>query len=138
MKKQILMLVCGVAATAFALPQAQALPPFKKAFKTKYVEDASEEFQAAFKKAGCNACHVKDEKKDQVNEYGQHLAKLIEGNAKQRLKDAKKEGKAQAKAMKAKILEELEAAFGEVEGLKSSSGETYLEKIKAGKLPAAE
>ncbi|MCA9247276.1 MAG: hypothetical protein KDA42_09185 [Planctomycetales bacterium] len=133
MKKICLTLVAlAVAATANLKP-AQALPPFKKQFQQKYVDDGSDALKDAFKKASCNACHVKGEEKDVQNAYGEALAKYIEGDAKDRIEEAKKNGTDDAE--KEKVAKELEEAFKKVEEMKSPSGETYGERLKAGKLP---
>lgn len=133
--------VCVVACSTVCLltAQAKAIAPFKKAFQQKYVDTSdSEEFKGAFKKASCNTCHVKGEKKDKRNAYGEELAKLIEGDANQRIKDARKEGgSAAAKKETEKVVKELEKAFEEVAKMKSESGQSYGEIIESGKLPAS-
>ena len=81
MKRICLMMVAVVFAASVDLQPAQALPPFKKQFLKKYVgDDASEDTKAAFKKASCNACHIKGEEKEVNNAYAMELGKLIEGN----------------------------------------------------------
>ena len=133
MKKIGLMLAVIVFVSAFHVGTADALPPFKKAFQVKYVDDSGDDMKAAFKSQSCNTCHVKGEKKNVNNAYGLELAKLIEGNAKMRLKDAKAAGTEDAE--KATILAELTAGFTVVEGMDSPSGETYGARLAAGKLP---
>lgn len=111
-----------------------AITEFKKAFKEKYADPSpSEEFKAAVRKAGCFVCHEKGEEKDVRNAFGAELAKLIEGDVEQRLKTATDQGTRKEEI--AKLLTELEAAFPKVEEVKTESGETYGERIKAGKLP---
>ena len=112
-----------------------ALPDFKKAFQKKYVDKDNEAYTQVFRKSACNTCHVKGEKKSVHNDYGKHLSKLIQGNAKQRLKDAKSSGNADE--VKAEVLRELDAAFEKVAKMKTSkeSDETFGDRIKAGKLP---
>ena len=95
--------VIGVCGTS------HAISPFKKAFEDKYVKDSgSDDFQAAFRSSGCNVCHVKDEKKDVVNAYGLVLADLIEGNANDRVKEARAGGSDARKAEEEKLLKEFE------------------------------
>lgn len=135
MKRICLALLCSVAVLAFS-SNVQALPPFKKAFSEKYVKTSDNaDFQAAAKKASCNACHVKGEKKNVQNNYGTALNKLIEGDAKDRIAAAGKNGADAKKAETAKIMKELEAAFKKVEAMKSASGKTYGEILKSGNLP---
>ena len=139
MKKIIGILTIAITTLGLS-SNAMALAPFKKAFKAKYLDEhKDEDFQTLAKKAGCNVCHVKDSKKKTVNnEYGDMLKKLIEGDAKDRIATAKKEGGATAgKAETEKVLKELDTAFEKVAKEKSDGGKgpTYGELIKAGKLP---
>ena len=139
--RRFVVLVCVLTCSAVCLltPQAKAIAPFKKAFQEKYVDPSdSEEFKGAFKKASCNTCHVKGEKKDKRNAYGDELAKLIEGDANQRIKDARKEGGSDAaKQETVKVVKELNKAFEEVAKKKAKSGESYGDIIKSGKLPTS-
>ena len=135
-----LISILAIAITTIALTgDAYALAPFKKAFEKKYLANhKNEEYQKLAKKTGCNVCHVSKAKKNFRNEYGEMLAKLIEGDAQDRIKAAKKEGGPEAeKKEKAKVAEELEKAFDKVLKEKSDGGKgpTYEELIKEGKLP---
>ena len=133
-----ILLTCLVA-IALTVAPATAMSPFKKAFDETYVkQSADEEFQTAFKKLSCNTCHVKGKKKDWLNAYGQELAKLIPGNAKERLDEAKEIGTEEKTAETEKIQKELLAAFGKVEGMKAPTGESYADLFKAHKLPTAD
>jgi hypothetical protein len=134
MKKLVFLCVLSALAVSGATSRAVALTQFKKAFQEKYVDvSSSAELKEAFKKANCNTCHIKGAKtKDERNAYGQELAKLIEGDANKRIKDAGETGR---KAETEKILAELQKAFEEVANIKTESGETYGDRIKAGKLP---
>jgi hypothetical protein len=138
MKNWRVLLVGGwVAAFAFA-QAAFALPAFRKAFEERYVKNnANAAFAEQVKKEGCNVCHVKGEKKDVRNAYGKVLADLIPGDAQERLKAAGESGKA---AEEAKLLEELQKAFTKAETtpVNGKDGETFGDRIKAGKLPAGE
>ena len=139
MKSKSLLLLALTAVTSLGTSAAFAISPFKKAFDEKYVkESGNEEFQAAFRKAGCYTCHVKDEKKDVVNAFGWELAQLIEGNAKDRTDAAREESSDAKKAEEEKLLKEFAAALQKVEAMKAPSGETYGELFKAHKLPTAD
>jgi hypothetical protein len=82
-------------------------------------------------------CHVKGPNKKVRNAYGTALSKIIGGHAKADLDAAKAAGGEDAqKAKMTEILKTLDDAFTKVEGQKASSGQTYGELIKAGKLPA--
>ncbi len=129
----VLIAVVSVSSSAFAIS------PFKKAFDEKYVkESGDEEFQAAFRKAGCYTCHVREKKKNFVNAFGWELAQLIEGSAKDRTDAARKDGSDAKKAEEAKLVKEFVAALQKVEAIKASSGETYGELFKAHGLPTAD
>lgn len=128
-----LVLICLSTMIAFSNGLVFGLPPFKKAFDKKYVKNSDNaDFKAAFKKQGCNVCHIKGEKKDKNNPYGKELAKLIEGNAKQRTKEASDDEKANVKKQ---ILKELAEAFSKVEKIKNEDDEAFGDRIKSGKLP---
>jgi hypothetical protein len=118
---------------------ASAIAPFKKAFDEEYVKKSNnEEFSKVFKKTGCYTCHVKKKKKDWLNLYGQEIAKLIPGNAKQRLDEAKIKGTEARKEENTKLLKELKVAFQKVGKLKSPSGVPYEELFKTHQLPTPE
>ncbi len=115
---------------------ALALPAFAKAFKAVYVEPSdNDDFKKAVRKANCNVCHVKGEKKDVNNEYGDKLADLIEGDAKHRWDDAKKIGDDEGKAELEKLVAELKAAFPKVAETENAEGEKYGDLLADGKLP---
>jgi hypothetical protein len=139
MKAAGLMLL-GVAVTlCFWVSKAQALPEFKKAFQEKYVDSSDNpDFKAAFKEASCNVCHVKgDRNKKHRNEYGKLLAKYTGGSVVKDRNAAEASGGDSAKKdVMDKALKALAEGFDKVADEKSSSGDTYGERIKAGKLPA--
>ncbi len=138
MKKLATLCVLCLTVLGWMSPAAQALAPFKKAFQEKYVDKSdSEELKAAFKKVSCNTCHVKGKKKEARNEYGEELAKLIEGDANARINEAGKESPEAKKAETEKVVTELEKAFDEVAKMKNASGQVYGELIKSGQLPVA-
>jgi len=88
------------------------------------------EFSRAARKAGCNICHVKGGKKEEVrNEYGEALHEFLkaENYDKDRIKNEPE-----------KVKEEIIAALKKVEEKKSKDGETFGAKLKANKLPATD
>jgi hypothetical protein len=138
--KRSVMLITAWCALGFWPAPADAITPFTKAFEEKYVKDhPSEEFRTAFKKTRCNVCHVKGEPKTVSNEYGNELAKFIEGNAEERIKTARAENR--LKEEEEQLAKELEKAFAEVEKIKVNAADpsspTYGEIIRGGKLPAS-
>lgn len=110
------------------------LPEFRKAFLEKYAgPDASPEYRTMVRKANCNVCHVPNQPRKEHNAYGEELRKLIPGDAQERKKEARKEGRQKEEAQK--LISELREAFEKVAAMKNEEGETYGDRIKAGKLP---
>ena len=139
MKKLILLSAACLFCVALVAPDARAIAPFKKAFQEKYVDKSdNEEFKEKFKKASCNTCHVKGEKKEVRNAYGEELSKLIEGDANARIKEAGKAGDEARTAETEKALKELQKAFEEVAKMESKSKVKYGDLLKQGKLPVEE
>ncbi|HEY6563241.1 MAG TPA: hypothetical protein VIY86_01985 [Pirellulaceae bacterium] len=125
----VALLFCGALA-----PNVFGLPEFKKAFTQKYAgENVPEDFKKLLRKTNCNVCHVARKPKQERNAYGEALANLIPGDAADRKKTAKKEGK--DKEVTAEILKEFEDALTKVEAEKNSAGETFGDRLKSGKLP---
>jgi hypothetical protein len=119
-------------ATCSLVQEARAIPPFRDAFKTKYVDNSNDPaFKAAFDTAKCNLCHVPHKDKKIRNDYGKALAKITGGNVSRRLAGAPPGGGQVLKD----ILKTFDQALDKVADDKSSTGETYGERIKAGKLP---
>lgn len=138
MKKLIALLALTTLVLGSQASSAFALTKFKKAFQEKYVKVLdNEKLTDAFKAAGCNTCHVKDEKKTVRNKYGEELAKLIDGDANQRIKDARKNGGAAAGNEEYdKVLKELDEAFDKVAKMaEEEGGATYGDRIKEGEFP---
>lgn len=139
MKKFVGILVAACLLSGLNAQNAMAIAKFKTAFKKMYVDKhKSKEFQAAYRKASCNICHIKGAKsKAYRNDYGDLLAKLIEGNADKRIKEAKKKNSEEGKKVEAKILEAFDAAMKKVAKEKSEEGKgpTYGKLIESGKLP---
>jgi hypothetical protein len=130
--------VIVLAAIAVSSQNAFALSKFKTAFYDKYAaKHESKDFQSVVKKASCKACHVGGKKKrDMLNAYATQLEKLIEGDANDRIKNAKKEGGKEAENKElAKVLAELDKAFATVGDMKSPSGPKFAELLKEGQLP---
>jgi hypothetical protein len=113
-----LLLVAGLAVSS--LPTASALPPFNKEWVAKYNPGES---NATFKEAKCNVCHAGESKK-MKNEYGKAVGKYL---TKAKYNEIKED---QAAAQKY-IAEGLQKA----EADKASTGQTFGDLIKAGKLP---
>ncbi|MCA9189029.1 MAG: hypothetical protein R3E01_28060 [Pirellulaceae bacterium] len=125
-------LLMAVAFVTVVSSSASALAPFRKAFDDKYVKDSGDDaFKEAFKKEGCNTCHVKGKSDKKLrNDYGMKLAELIPGNAKERLDQA-----ADKKAETAKLLEELDKAFEKAADEENEDGVKFGDLLKEHKLP---
>ncbi|SMP48883.1 hypothetical protein SAMN06265222_102474 [Neorhodopirellula lusitana] len=122
-------LVMGILA-CMATPSF-AISEFGKQFKAQVLEsEASDDYKKTVKKASCNVCHVKGEKKDEArNEYGVAVNKFLKG------KDFPKDYiKANPEEAKAKILE----GFKKANELKSKDGQVFGDKIKKEELPATD
>ena len=123
MKKAGILTLCGLVAAVFVglSGTADARPQYKKAHDAKYKESS---IAGDLKTAKCNSCHYGKKKKDR-NDYGQALVKA--GLTEEQYKELKKDKEALAKV----IDEALEKVLKE----KSASGESFGDRIKAGKLP---
>ena len=107
---------------------AVALPPFSIQWKAKYLEGSKDE---AFKKEvttqNCNVCHDPNSKsKKDHNPYGKAVKKYLTKSDYDKIKG-------NVEGAKKYILEALDKAEAE----KAADGQTYGEKLKAGKLPGA-
>ncbi|MGA2063968.1 MAG: hypothetical protein ABSG86_03315 [Thermoguttaceae bacterium] len=100
---------------------------FREGFRAKYVKADSDDpkdgaFREAFLDAGCNLCHVGDERTNR-NAYGQALAKFLK------------------RATDVKNKQKIQDALDKVAGMKSNPDDpnspTFGELIRRGKLPAA-
>jgi hypothetical protein len=137
MRKVCVAIFAVLFVVGIVTPTAMALDEFKKEFAAKYVQGANDEkFTKLVKTNGCFVCHARGAKKEVRNVYGEELAKLIDGSAKLRMDAAKKAGANAEAAEMNKLLQELNAAFTKVEGMKSPAGETYGDRLKEHKLPA--
>lgn len=117
-----------IGSTLMAQP-AMAIPEFGKQWKSKYLggDDVDPDFKNAGRKANCNVCHIKGEKKNKRNDYGEAVHKFLD--KKNFSKDYVKSNPDEAKA---KILEGFKKAAEE----KAKDGETFGAKLKENKLPA--
>lgn len=137
MKRFVVLMLAVACFACLSVPQASALPEFKKAFEKKYTDkEKNKDYALKVKKAGCNVCHVKGQKdKSPQNAYGKALNKLIEGDAADRKKAAGDDADKKAE-IKATLLKELDAAFKKSETTKlPEMDQTILERIKEGLLP---
>ncbi|MCC9601852.1 hypothetical protein LOC67_14925 [Stieleria sp. JC731] len=110
---------------------AFATSDFNKMWKAKYLEgdDVNADLKKTARKHGCYICHVSGEKKDVRNEYGKAVHKYLK--AEDFPKDWVKDNPEEART---KIFAGLVEAAKE----KSKDGDTFGDKIKAGKVPATD
>jgi hypothetical protein len=126
MKRLVLAFSC---ACLMAAP-ASATNEFAKEWKDHYATDsAPKEFVDASRKAGCNVCHVKGEKKTERNEYGKAILEFL------KKEDFTKEW---VKENPEKAKELIVAGLKKAGEKSSSTGKAFAEKIAAGELPAAD
>jgi hypothetical protein len=123
MKKAGILTLFGLVAAVFVglSGTADARPQYKKAHDAKYKDSG---IAGDLKTAKCNSCHFGKKKKNR-NDYGEALIKA--GLTEETYKELKKDKEALAKC--------IDAALEKVLSEKSASGETFGERIKAGKLP---
>ena len=77
MKKLFLVLACGAALWLIPSGNAEAIPLFYSKFEAKYAgADAKPEFAMLVKETKCNVCHIKGEKKEVRNAFGESLHKM--------------------------------------------------------------
>jgi len=121
--------VAAILAVSLFSSIASATGEFQKEWKTMYLDkDADAVFVKAAKKAGCNVCHIKGEKKTERNEYGMAVHEFLN----------------KANYTKEKLKENPELVKEIVEGIKkagektSSDEKTFAAKIEAGELPATD
>ena len=123
MKKAGILILCGlVAAMLVGLTgTVDARSEYKKVHDAKYKESAIE---GALAEAKCNACHIGKKRADR-NDYGKALieAGLTGDNFKAKKGD------------KEAFAKEIAEALDKVLEAKNEAGETFGERIKAGKLP---
>src|SRR5438046_1071592 len=120
MKKVCICVAVGLIGLAWCMESASALQPYNKEWVAKYNEGDK---NAAFKEARCNVCHAGESKKMR-NEYGKAVGKYLSKAKYMQFKEHEA-------AAKKYILEGLQKAENE----KSSTGKSYGELLKAGKLP---
>ena len=119
--KKITVVVLGSAlALSILFTSASAVPVFKKAF-----EDSYPDAKKVAEEQKCNLCHFGKSKKNK-NDYGRALAELLK---KDNYKDDRIKGEPD------KVKAEFAEAFKKVEAVKSKGGDTFGERIKAGKAP---
>ena len=123
--KRAIAWMCAIFA-ALATSPAGADKAFRDQFKVKYIKPDSADpkdvaLREAFQDAGCNVCHVGDERENR-NAYGQALGKFLS-----RKTDKKNRPK-------------IQAALDKVAAMKSNPSDpaspTFGDLIRQGKLPA--
>lgn len=124
------LLFVSMASLVFPQP-ALALPGFKKVFEGMYVAPVGdEEYAAKFKATGCATCHLKAQGKEKYNAYGKVLARLIPGDARERIIQAENK-----EAVQAQLNEEARIAMLQAETKEATGGGAWGELFKALKLP---
>jgi hypothetical protein len=134
MRRAVIIVVGFVASCSWLGSSASGLTQFRKAFQQRFVDTSKNaEFKAQFRRAGCFICHEKGTNRKLRNAFGQDLAKRIDGEAQERLKEASQNGTQQAEIEK--LLDEFQAALDQVTKIDAGNGETYGERITRGELP---
>ena len=130
MNRFVVALVGGLVVFNLNMGLVTAQPPFKKAWDDRYGKNYD---PADLKVLTCNVCHVMVENKKMRNPYGNELHEELEkaGWKSDDVKEAVKEKEAKL----AKLLKDFEKAMDTAEKKKTKEGDTYGDRIKAGKPP---
>lgn len=126
MKRLVLLVGC----LCLLAPHALATNEFNKEWRAHYLTDSAPEMLTpAARRAGCNVCHIRGEKKTEHNEYGLAAKEFLD-------KEKLTKEFVQANPEKAKqlILQGLQKAGDK----KSKDGKTFAQKLKDGQLPATD
>jgi hypothetical protein len=130
MRKFIVSLTLASFMVALNQSPALAIKEFGDAWTEFYAKSSdNDDFKKLVAEAKCNVCHIQGENKKKHNPYGEEVEELL------KKADFPKE---RFKKEPEKCKEEIEAAFKKVEEIKAKDGETFGEKIKAGKLPGGD
>lgn len=125
MNRPVVIVLTGMIACA-GLGSAQARPAYPGILETHYKDSEAIVAKAKNLKEKCNLCHVEGKPKKEHNEFGTALSKQMPKAQFMKLKDP---------ADKEKLAKRLGEALKATEAEKHSSGKTFGEVIKAGKLP---
>lgn len=126
MKRLVLLVGC----VCLLAPQALATNEFSKEWKAHYLTpEAPETLTPAARRAGCNVCHIKGEKKTEHNEYGLAAKQFLD---KEKL--TREWVKANPEKAKELILDGLKKAGDKP----SKDGKKFAQKIADGDLPATD
>ena len=120
MQRLTVVLLSSAMALSVLVTSAVAVPAFKKAF-----DDAYPDAKKVSDEQKCNLCHFGKSKKNK-NDYGRALAEHLK---KENYKDDRIKGEPD------KVKAEFADAFKKVEAAKSKGGDTFGERLKAGKAP---
>lgn len=126
----MMRLVWVVGCVALLATPALATNEFAKEWRGHYVTDeSSREFTTATRRAGCNVCHIKGEKKTERNEYGKAVSEFLSKD--KFTKDWVKDNPEEAKKL-------IVAGLKKAGEKKSSDGKVFADKLSAEELPATD
>ncbi|MFG0261893.1 MAG: hypothetical protein ACF788_05845 [Novipirellula sp. JB048] len=110
---------------------AMAISEFGKQWKKEYLgEGVDKDFVKTARRANCNVCHVKGEKKEEArNEYGKAVNEYLKSEdfPKEYIKENPEE-----------VMKKIVEGFRQAAKHKSVDGQTFGDKIKAKQLPATD
>lgn len=126
MNRFVLTLGC----VCLAATPALATNEFSKEWKAHYMNDqADDDFVRTARRAGCNVCHIKGEKKEMRNEYGQAAQEFL---------DKEKFTREWVKENPEEATRLIVAGLKKAGEKSSSDGRKFADKLKAGELPAVD
>lgn len=125
--------ILSLCLVSYMAAPAMATSVFNKFWREEFLDKdkVDDEFFREGRKAGCNICHVKGhpDKKEARNEYGRAIREYLKED--DFPSDWVKENEEEAKKL---VLE----GFKKANEHKSTDGEKFGDKLKAGKLPATD
>ena len=121
--------ICGAIILAWiASSPASAHSFMKKPFQKRY----------SLKLVSCNACHVKGEEKDVVNDFGETIQKLLEGtDIEARARVCKELDKEAKQKIEKELAEEFAVTLKRLDDVKAPNGKPYGLAIRDGEVDGA-
>jgi hypothetical protein len=112
-----------------ALPSSASAHSFmKKPFQKRY----------NLRLVSCNTCHVKGEEKDQVNDFGATVQKLLEGmDVDSRVQACKEVDKETKEKIEKELAEEFVVVLKRLDAIPTATGKPYADAIREGEVDGA-
>ncbi len=126
--KSILSIVALVLIVGVLPSSANAHSFMKKPFQKRY----------NLRLVSCNTCHVKGEEKDQVNDFGATVQKLLEGmDVDSRVQACKEADKETKEKIEKELAEEFVIVLKRLDAIPTAAGKPYADAIREGEVDGA-